>query len=115
MPKRRKAGVKKTLLCATRFWSIDWRTKDNRIATLRAGVRKVVRTQGYTSKQIDKAERDLVREGKLEIGGRGTGKTLRLTDKGNRVGCRTVKLSPWTDSPRAANTLLEGPRRRRRR
>jgi len=113
MPKRRKAGVKKTLLCATRFWSTGWRENDNRLGTLRAGVRKVVRTQGYTPKQIDKAERDLVREGKLEVSGRSSGKELRLTNKGNRVGCATVKLAPWT-APQHPGSMLKGSRRRRR-
>lgn len=110
---RRKADVKRTLLCATRFWSLGWKARDNSTPTLRAGVRHVVRKQGFTPAEIDKAERELVREGKLEVAGVRSGKTLRLTDKGNRADCKLVKLAPWTDSqyPGAA---LTGPRKPRR-
>lgn len=117
MPPRRKADVKKTLLCATRFWSFGWREHDNSTPTLRHGVRGVVRRQGFTPAQIDRAERELVREGKLEVGGRYSGKTLRLTDKGNQVSCTNVKLTPWTDDPYpgAALTARRSKRRRRQR
>lgn len=116
MSNRRKADVKKTLLCATRFWSLGWREHDNSTPTLSSGVRHVVRRQGFTSKEIDRAERALVREGKLEVSRSGA-KSLRLTDKGNRVSCANVKLSPWTDDPYpgAALTASRSKRRRRRR
>lgn len=96
--KRKKATIERTILCATRFWSFGpmARTAD-RIPTLRQGVRHVVRKQGFTSDQITRAERKLVREGKLVAKGSGSGATLVLTDKGDRVGCSTVRLSPWTD------------------
>ena len=113
MPTRRKADVKKTLLCATRFWSTGWRERDNRIATHSSGVRHVVRRQGFTTKQIERAERDLVREGKLEKTGPGYGRTLRLTDKGNKVSCSTVRLSPWTDQPYPGAALTSSSRRSR--
>jgi hypothetical protein len=105
MAKRRRAGVKKTLLCATRFWSLGWRKKDNSIGTLSDGVRHVVRKQGFTTVEINKAERELVREGKIETKGKGTGKTVRLTDRGNKVSCGSVELAPWTDSDHPGSAL----------
>jgi hypothetical protein len=110
---RHKADVKTTLLCATRFWSLGWRERDNSTPTLSSGVRHVVRKQGFTPKEIDRAERELVREGKLEIHRRGA-KTLRLTDEGNRVSCTNVNLAPWTDDP-YPGAALAGRRRRKRR
>jgi hypothetical protein len=107
---RRKADVKTTLLCATRFWSLGWRERDNRTPTLSSGVRHVVRRQGFTPKEIDRAERELVREGKLEVG-RGGAKSLRLTDAGNRVSCANVKLAPWTDDPYPGAALTSRRRR----
>lgn len=114
MPPRRKASAKTTLLCATRFWSQGWRERSNATPTLSSGVRHVVRKQGFTPKQIDAAERALVREGKLEVG-RGGAKSLRLTDKGNRVSCTSVKLSPWTDDPYPGKDLTARRAKRRRR
>jgi len=98
MAKRRKSSIKQTLLCATRFWSFGWRERNNSTATLRQGVRHVVRKQGFSSAEIVKAERELIRDGKLEAKGSGGGATLRLTNKGNKVSCGRVKLAPWTDS-----------------
>jgi len=115
MPPRRKASAKTTLLCATRFWSTGWRERNNATPTLSSGVRHVVRKQGFTPKQINAAERALVREGKLEVGGQRYGKTLRLTDKGNRVSCTSVKLSPWTDDPYPGKDLTARRTKRRRR
>lgn len=114
MPARRKANVKTTLLCATRFWSLGWREHDTRIPTLSSNVRSVVRRQGFTPKEVDKAERELVREGKLEVrnADRLHSKTLRLTDSGNRVSCSNVKLSPWTDAPYPGAALTSRRRRR---
>ena len=110
---RRKADVKKTLLCATRFWSLGWRERDNSTATLSSGVRHVVRKQGFTPQEINRAERELVREGKLEVE-RGGAKSLRLTDAGNRVSCTNVKLAPWTDDPYPGAALTSRRKRRRR-
>ena len=105
---RQAAPVRKTLLCAIKFWSID---KSGKTPTLRSGVRHVVRKQGFSPAAIDRAERELVREGKIAVGGKRSGKTLQLLDD---VSCSTVKLSPWTDEgyPGAA---LSGRRRKRRR
>lgn len=111
MSTRRKADAKTTLLCATRFWSLGWREHDNKTPTLSAGVRTVVRRQGFTPKQIDQAERALVREGKLEVGRSGA-KSLRLTDKGNKVSCKHVKLAPWTDDQYPGAALTSRRRRR---
>jgi hypothetical protein len=98
MAKRRRADVKTTLLCATKFWArsgIQREALAPRTTTLRAGVRHVVRKQGFAPAEIDRAERALIREGKLERGARPG--TLRLTDKGQATRCDSVKLAPWTD------------------
>lgn len=105
---RQVAPVRKTLLCAIKFWSID---KSGKTPTLRKGVRHVVRTQGFKPAAIDRAERELIREGKIAVAGGRTAKTIRLLDD---VSCSTVKLSPWTDDgyPGAS---LSGRRRKRKR
>ena len=102
---RHAAPVRTTLLCAIKFWSID----RGKTATLRSGVRHVVRKQGFSPAAIDRAERELAREGKLQVGGKRSGKTLKLLDD---VNCSTVKLSPWTDDgyPGAS---LDGRKRRK--
>lgn len=104
---RQAAPVRTTLLCAVKFWSVD---KTGKTPTLRRGVRHVVRKQGFSPAAIDRAERELVREGKLAVGGARSGKTLKLLDD---VSCSTVKLSPWTDDgyPGAS---LDGRKRRRK-
>jgi hypothetical protein len=109
---RQKADVKTTLLCATRLWSLGWREKDNSTPTLSRGVRYVMRRQGFSPAEISRAERELVREGKLEISGRKSGKALRLTDKGNAVSCARVALAPWTDDEYTGTQLGRGKRRR---
>jgi hypothetical protein len=96
------------LLCAIKFWSID----AGKTSTLRAGVRHVVRKQGFSPVAIDRAERELVREGKIQVGGKRTGKTLKLLDD---VSCSTVKLSPWTDDGHPGASLTGHKRKRRRR
>jgi hypothetical protein len=111
MAARQRKDVKTTLLCAVKFWSID---KSGKTPTLRAGVRHVVRKQGFTPAAIDRAERELIREGKIQVlrnfgvTRRGS-KSIKLLDD---VDCSTVKLAPWTDDgyPGAALTA----RRRRR-
>jgi len=105
---RRAAPVRTTLLCAVKFWSID----GGNTPTLRSGVRHVVRKQGFAPATIDRAERELVREGKLAIGGgKRSGKTLKLLDD---VNCSNVKLAPWTDDgyPGASLSGRSGKRRR---
>ncbi len=102
---RRPAPVRTTLLCAIKFWSID----KGKTPTLRAGVRDVVRKQGFSPAAINRAERELAREGKLAVGGKRSGKTLRLLDD---VDCSTVKLSPWTDDGHPGASL-SGRRRKK--
>lgn len=111
---RKKASIERTILCATRFWSMGWRTRDNKIGTLRGGVRHVVRKQGFTTAAIVKAERALVKAGKIELKGKGSGATIRLTDRGNRVSCARVKLAPWTNAKYKGSELTGGRRKRRR-
>src|SRR5262245_53617004 len=113
---RRPAPVRTTLLCAIKFWSTD---KGN-TPTLRSGVRLVVRKQGFAPAAIDRAERELAREGKIRIGGQRRGKTLQLLDD---VNCSNVQLSPWTDAGHPGASLsgrkrrksrpINGPRRRK--
>ncbi len=113
---RQKVGIERTFLCATRFWAHGppGRTRyQGTVPTLLKGVRNVVRKQGYTGPQVEKAVRKLARQGFIELGGKHSGKTVRLTDKGGRVGCGTVKLAPWTNDeyPGAA---LRGVKRKKR-
>lgn len=120
---RTKQDAKKTLLCATKFWSHNYddggvldktfnrQSDGGSVATLRKGVRSVARRQGHSPAALDKAERQLVKEGLLEKPRPGT---LRVTGKGARVSCSTTDLSPWTDAgyPGAA---LNGVRRKAKR
>lgn len=106
MATRVRQSAEKTLLCATRLWGVA-----PTIATLRAGVRHVVRKQGFSLAQIDAAERKLVAKGLLVVGGSGTGKSVRLTDKAAKVSCATTKLSPWTNKGYPGASLA-GRRRR---
>lgn len=105
---RKAAPVRTTLLCAIKFWSID---KAGKTPTLRQGVRHVVRKQGFTTAAIYRAERELIREGKIAVSGTyKNSKTIRLLDD---VNCSGVKLAPWTDDgyPGAS---LSGRKRRRK-
>lgn len=98
---RSPVGIERTLLCATRFWSADSSSrgypKGKTTPTLLRGVRHVVREQGFKGPEVTAAIRRLERDGFVKLGGQGTGKTIALTDSGGRVGCSTVRLSPWTD------------------
>lgn len=88
---------KATLLCAIRFWSINPGTP-----TLRRGVRHVARKQGLSPAEIDHAERQLVRSGLVQVGGKRMGKTIGLTPKGLKVAnraCPNVHLPPWRPYP----------------
>ncbi len=83
------------LLCATRFWSLRGSPTT---PTLRAGVRHVVRKQGVTPREIDKAERILVRRGLVELSYGTKASTLRLTPKGLKLtgrACPRIDLPPW--------------------
>lgn len=114
---RERVGLDRTILCAVRFWSVSrgperW-SKGPTIHTLLPGVKKVVRMQGYTTEQINKALKKLEKGGFIETKRAGaTHASIRLTDKGGRVGCARVKLAPWTNDeyPGAA---LRGMRRKR--
>jgi len=88
------ASPKATLLCAIRFWSFDKQGGP----TLRRGVRHVVRAQGITPAQIDRAERALIRGGYVQLSGKRSGKAIGLTAKGRRTAaraCPAVPLPPW--------------------
>jgi len=90
-------GVERTLLCATRFWSLGGERGKATTPTLLQGVRSVVRKQGHKPAEIDAAIRRLEKKGLIEVSGARTAKTIRLTTTGGKVGCATVRLSPWTD------------------
>jgi hypothetical protein len=126
---RKRKSTARTLLCATKFWShcysgggvLDPIFNDPHkpcVATSRRGVRHVVQGLRHGGRwssrpspsEIDKAERFLVKNGFLVRHGR----TLRVTERGRRVNCATVDLSPWTDS-QYPGSALSGARRSRRR
>lgn len=90
-----KASAATILLCATRFWALrDAPTTP----TLRSGVRHVVRKQGVSPAEIDRAEKTLVKRGLLARGGARAGSTLALTAKGLRLtgrACPRIELPPW--------------------
>lgn len=112
MTERKHVGVERTILCAVRFWGggrydassgpgwnkTVWSRGAMPHGTLLKGVKHVVRKQGFATATIDKALRKLEKIGAVEIGGRAHGKSIRLTEKGGRVGCSTVKLAPWTNA-----------------
>jgi hypothetical protein len=106
---RQAAPVRKTLLCAVKFWSVD---KTGKTPTLRSGVRHVVRNQGFSTQAIVRAESELIREGKLAASGHRSAKTLKLLDD---VNCSSVKLSPWTDDGYPGASLSGRSRKRRKR
>lgn len=108
MAKRRRADVKTTILCATKFWAYA-----PRMGTMRRHVRTVVRKQGFTTSEIVRAERELVREGKLSPASSGSLRLISLTDKGQATKCGSVKLAPWTNDEYPGASLA-GRRRRRR-
>lgn len=126
MSTRTKHDAKKTLLCATRFWSIDhsmtgkWQeTNKGTTPSFRHAIRHVVRKQGFSSSEIEKAEQQLVKDGLLIRGGGGSARpyarpTLALTPKAASVSCARVKLAPWTDAAYTGSTLT-GARRKPRR
>lgn len=125
MSTRTKHDVKKTLLCATRFWSIDhsmtgkWQEEGKGTTPgFRHAIRHVVRKQGFSSSEIIRAERQLVDEGLLvRSGGRDAAlPTLALTSKASKASCARVKLAPWTDTQYPGSTLSGNhPHRRRSR
>jgi hypothetical protein len=88
---------KATLLCAIRFWGVS-----PGVPTLRRGVRHVVRKQGVSPAEIDRAERALVRGGLIQLSGKRSGRAVALTPKGMRVAsraCPNVHLPPWRPYP----------------
>jgi len=107
MSTRAPVGIERTILCATRFWSFDAPSRGPTLPTLSRGVRSVVRKQGYSGPEVEKAMRRLEREGFISRGGRGGARTVALTAKGGRVGCAGVSLSPWTD-PQYSGSRLRG-------
>lgn len=99
-PQRERASIHRTILCATRFWA--WHGDEGQrrgptTPTLLQGVRGVVRKQGYSGPEVEKALRSLKSKGFVAIGGARSAKTIALTPKGGKVGCATVKLAPWTN------------------
>lgn len=88
---RRKASLPHSYACAIKLW----RTSPG-IPTLASGVRHVLRKQGFKSPDIYSAEKRMQKRGLLEMSGT-ISKTVKLTRRGERIGCKTVRLSPWTD------------------
>jgi len=105
MPMRRRAPLRKTYLCAVKFW----RTNPS-IPTLASGVRHVVREQGYSSQKIYKAENEMHKDGLIRMSP-GRTRTVALTPHGeNLARCRRVKLAPWTNDPYPGSALEGTPR-----
>lgn len=107
------AAPRTTLLCALRFWGgAGFPGRGTTTPTLRKGVRKVARTQGITPRELDAAERKLVKKGLVARPRRGV---IALTEKGLKLSsrvCRGVSLAPWDAK---ATFPFAGARRRRRR
>lgn len=83
------------LLCSLRFWSGAGQGKPSTTPTLRSGVRHVARKQGVSPRELDKAERQLVKGGLMAKPRRGV---VALTDKGRLVSnshCKRIELAPW--------------------
>lgn len=127
---RKIMSTARQYLCAAKFWTHCYKgdsvldpifyDRPECVSTLRSGVRHVVRgtkhgrwdspghgrNQGRWSSrpspsEMDKAERLLVKNGFLERSGR----TVRVTQKGRRVKCDRVNLSPWTDGQYGGSKL----------
>ena len=121
MTARHHVGVDRTILCATRFWSVDAPNYKGRgqgtVMTLLDGVKHVARKQGHSSETIRKAIKRLEKGGFIEIRYRSHGSkvpvAVRLTSKGGRVGCSTVKLAPWTNDE-YPGSALRGLKKKRR-
>lgn len=99
---RERVGIHRTILCATRFWAWygdEGQRRGPTTPTLLKGVRGVVRKQGYSGPEVEKALRELKSKGFVAIGGAHSAKTIALTAKGGKVGCERVKLAPWTNDP----------------
>lgn len=109
------AAPRTTLLCAIRFWSgAGFPGRGVTTATLRRGVRHVARKQGITPRELDAAERALVRRGLVHKRGKRSGAAIGLTEKGLKLStrvCRSVSLTPWDAK---ATFPFAGARRRRR-
>ena len=116
MSTRHVVGVERTILCATRFWSgpssnfgpYKGRGQGTTM-TLVDGVKHVARKQGHSAETVRKALKRLEKGGFIEMRYRSYGSkvpvAVRLTSKGGRVGCSTVKLAPWTDDPYPGSAL----------
>jgi len=106
---RQKSNLAKTYACAIKMWRVA-----PNIPTLASGVRHVVREQGFESKDIYAQERELERKRIIRMS-QGLNKTVRLTPLGEQmVGCKSVRLSPWTDPGYPGAGLTGLPRRRRK-
>lgn len=93
------AAPRTTLLCAIRFWAgAGFPGRGVTTTTLRRGVRHVARKQGITPRELDVAERALVRQGLVHKRGKRSGAAIGLTEKGLKLSsrvCRSVPLDPW--------------------
>jgi hypothetical protein len=110
------AAPRTTLLCAIRFWAgAGFPGRGVTSATLRRGVRHVARKQGITPRELDAAERSLVRRGLAHKAGKRSGAAIGLTEKGLKLSsrvCRGVSLAPWDAK---ATFPFAGARRRKHR
>lgn len=103
------ANARTTLLCAVRFWGgAGFPGRATTTPTLRKGARHVARKQGVTPRELNAAERTLVKSGLVT---RPRAGVIALTEKGIKVSsraCKTVTLAPWDHK-----ATFKGARRRR--
>lgn len=103
------------LMCSLRFWG-GAGSGASTTPTLRSGVRHVARRQGVSPRELDRAERSLVRQGYISKRSDGAA-ALALTERGlkfSRDLCRGVELPPWDWKATYRSGMLTGARRRRR-
>lgn len=107
MARRRKlASPERTYLCALKAWELyaPDSEKPAKIHEIRATIREPGARGGLTPSQVTDVERRLVAEGRIKII-KGHWTKVKLTSKGRRTGCRTAKVSTWTNKGRFASGL----------
>jgi hypothetical protein len=88
------ADAKSTLLCSIKFWAGTVVGATPGGYTLRKGARLPARRQGFSPSELDKAERQLIKEGLVLRDGNAVALTKRGIAKAAK-GCKNVSLAPW--------------------
>jgi len=118
------ADAKTLLICALRFLGgsgdrVDPNTgKRATGGGFRSFARKIARADNRTTvAELDRAERELIREGMIERRGVRSATTLYLTSEGQRASyntCKRVELTPWDWRTTYDPSALDGRKKRRR-